>query len=92
MKTIQLFFVVLTLVAAGIMAGCTKTAAKSADVSDSIRTSLDQAGLKNVSVSEDRDKGIVTLSGQVSTENDKAQAESMAKSFAGARLSRIRLP
>ncbi len=86
MKTIQLFFVVLTLVAAGIMAGCTKTAAKSADVSDSIRTSLDQAGLKNVSVSDDRDKGIVTLSGQVSTDNDKAQAESVAKSLAGAQV------
>jgi len=86
MKTIQLFFVVLTLVAASIMIGCTKTAAKSADVSDSIRTSLDQAGLKNVSVSDDRDKGIVTLSGQVSTDNDKAQAESMARSFAGAQV------
>ena len=68
------------------MSGCTKTAAKSADVSDSIRTSLDQAGLKNVSVSDDRDKGIVTLSGQVSTDNDKAQAESMARSFAGAQV------
>ncbi len=86
MKTIQLFLVILTLVAGGIMAGCTKTAAKSADVSDSIRTSLDQAGLKNVSVSDDRDKGIVTLSGQVGTDSDKAQAESVAKSFAGAQV------
>lgn len=86
MKTIQLFFVVLTLVAAGIMAGCTKTAAKSSDVSDSIRTSLDQAGLKNVSVRDDRDKGIVTLSGQAPTDNDKAQAESLARSFAGAQV------
>jgi hyperosmotically inducible periplasmic protein len=86
MKTIQLFLMVLTLLAGGILAGCSSTAAKSPDVSDSIRKSLDQAGLKNVSVSEDRDKGIVTLSGQVSTDSDKAQAESLAKSFAGAQV------
>ena len=29
------------------------------------RTSLDQAGFKDVSVSQDRDKGVVTLSGHV---------------------------
>jgi hypothetical protein len=33
--------------------------AKSPDVSDNIRSSLDQAGFKNVSVKEDRDKGVV---------------------------------
>jgi hyperosmotically inducible protein len=85
MKTIQVFFMALTLLA-GILVGCSTTAAKSPDVSDSIRKSLDQAGLKNVSVSEDRDKGIVTLSGQVATDNDKAQAESLAKSFAAAQV------
>ena len=56
---------------------------KSPDVSDSIRKALDQAGLKDVSVSEDRDKGIVTLGGQVASDDQKAQAESLAKSFAG---------
>ena len=86
MKSTKLFSTILTLLAAGIMAGCSTTAAKSPDVSDSIRKSLDQAGLKNVSVSEDRDKGIVTLGGQVASENDKSQAESMAKSFAGAQV------
>jgi hypothetical protein len=35
--------------------------AKSPDVSDNIRNSLDQAGFKNISVKEDRDKGVVTL-------------------------------
>jgi osmotically-inducible protein OsmY len=86
MKTIQLFFTVLTLLAAGILAGCSTTAAKSPDVSDSIRKSLDQAGFKNVSVSEDRNQGVVTLSGQVATDSEKAQAESLAKSFSGAQV------
>jgi hyperosmotically inducible protein len=74
------------LLAVGILAGCSQTATKSPDVSDSIRKSLDQAGFKDVSVSQDRDKGVVTLGGQVASENDKAQAESLAKSLAGAQV------
>jgi hyperosmotically inducible protein len=86
MKTIRLLFTMLTLLAAVIMAACTTTTAKSPDVADSIRTSLDQAGFKDVSVSQDRDKGVVTLGGQVATDSAKAQAELLAKSFAGAQV------
>jgi hyperosmotically inducible protein len=85
-KTTKLFFTMLTLLAAGILAGCSTTAAKSPDVSDSIRKSLDEAGFKSVSVSQDRDKGIVTLSGQVASENAKLDAESLTKSLAGVQV------
>jgi len=85
MKKLRLSVAMLTLVAVGTLAGCSGTAA-SPDVADGIRKSLDQAGFKDVSVSQDRDKGIVTLSGQVGSENDKAQAESLAKSLAGAQV------
>jgi osmotically-inducible protein OsmY len=83
MKTLKLCLLLLAVVAAAILVGCSKTSTKSADVSDSIRTSLDQAGLKHVSVSQDRDKGVVTLGGKVATEGDKSQAESIARSLAG---------
>ncbi len=86
MKTMKLFLTPLTLLSVLILAGCTQTASKSADVSGTIRKSLDQAGLTKVSVSQDRDKGIVTLGGQVTNENDKLQAESLAKSFAGSQV------
>ena len=90
MRTTKLLFTalatLLVLFAAGILAGCSTTGAKSPDVSDNIRKSLDQAGFKNVSVSQDRDKGIVTLGGQVASENAKVDAESMAKSLAGAQV------
>ena len=76
----------VALLAVGILAGCSQTATKSPDVSDSIRKSLDQAGLKNVSVSQDRDKGIVTLGGQVASDNEKSQAESVAKSLVGTQV------
>ena len=85
MKTTKLFLALLALLALGSMLGCSASA-NSPDVSDSIRKSLDQAGLKSVSVSQDLDKGIVTLSGQVTSENDKSQAESLAKSFAGTQV------
>ena len=86
MKKLRLSVAMVALLAVGILAGCSQTATKSPDVSDSIRKSLDQAGFKDVSVSQDRDKGVVTLGGQVASENDKAQAESLAKSLAGAQV------
>jgi hyperosmotically inducible protein len=67
----------------GTLAACSNASTKAPNVSDSIRTSLDQAGLKNVSISQDRDKGVVTLDGQVTASGDKAQAESIARSIAG---------
>jgi hyperosmotically inducible periplasmic protein len=85
MKTLRLSVAVLTLLAVGTLAGCSGTAA-SPDVSDHIRKSLDQAGFKDVSVSQNLDKGIVTLGGQVASENEKSQAESLAKSLAGAQV------
>ncbi|MGB7437891.1 MAG: BON domain-containing protein [Candidatus Acidiferrum sp.] len=86
MKRLRVSVAVLALLSVGILAGCSTTPTKSPDVSDSIRKSLDQAGFKDVSVSQDRDKGIVTLSGNVTSENDKSQAESIAKSIAGSQV------
>jgi osmotically-inducible protein OsmY len=72
----------LTVVAAGMLAGCSQTVAP-VDVSANIRKALDQAGFKKVSVDQDRDKGVVTLGGRVGADADKAQAEALARSLAG---------
>lgn len=71
----------LTLVIAGTLAACSSMQ-KSPDVADSIRKSLDQSGYKDVSVSQDRDKGVVTLNGHVAADNDKAQAGQIARGLA----------
>jgi hyperosmotically inducible protein len=81
MKTHKLSLSLLALLVVGTLVGCS-TSTKSPDVSDSVRKSLDQAGLKAVSVTQDRDKGVVTLSGNVAADADKAQAESIATSIA----------
>lgn len=66
--------------------GCSNTPQKSPDVTGRIRNQLDQAGLKNVGVSQDRDQGVVTLSGTTLSDTDKAQAESIAKSVASTQV------
>ena len=68
------------------LAGCSRTSTKSPDVSGAVRQSLDQSGLKDVSVSDDRDNGVVTLGGHVATDDAKSQAQSIAQSMAGGQV------
>jgi osmotically-inducible protein OsmY len=65
------------------LAGCSTGSTNSSGVAAGIRTSLDQADLKDVSVSQDLEKGVVTLSGHAAADREKAKAESIARSFAG---------
>jgi hyperosmotically inducible periplasmic protein len=85
MKTLTHWTALLTMVAAGMLFGCSQTR-QSPDVSDKMRTALDQANLKKVSITQDRDKGVVTLGGHVAADGDKAQAESIARSIAGGQV------
>jgi osmotically-inducible protein OsmY len=80
-KTGMISFCLIALLSVG---ACTTR--KTVDVSDNIRKSLDQAGFKDVTVSQDHDKGVVNLTGQVATESDKAQAEAIAKANSGGQV------
>ena len=62
----------------GLCCGCS-SGPKSPDVKESIEKSLRDAGLKDVSVSQDREKGVVTLGGHVNSQEDKTRAESAAQ-------------
>jgi hyperosmotically inducible periplasmic protein len=90
MRSIRPIHNLLTLLAVGalaaVMGGCSTAPRKSPDVAGDIRGALDQAGLKDVSVSQDRDKGVVTLGGHVPADGDKAQAESIARSAAAGQV------
>jgi osmotically-inducible protein OsmY len=85
MKAVKASMALLAVAVVGTLAGCSTTSnnTKGPDISDSLRASLDQAGLKDVSMNQDRDKGVVTLGGHVPAEGDKAQADSIARSLAG---------
>jgi hyperosmotically inducible protein len=84
LKIFWLGFLALTFI--GLLVGCETMATQSPDVAGSIRKSLDQAGLKDVSVSQNRDKGVVTLGGHVAADADKSQAESVAKAIAAGQV------
>jgi hyperosmotically inducible periplasmic protein len=86
MKTLKPYVALFAVAIAGTLAGCSPAATKAASVTESIRSSLDTAGLKDVSLSQDRDKGVVTLSGHVTSVQDKVQAESIAKTYAGSQV------
>lgn len=82
-KTVSSAFLGLAL---ALTLACSNQPQKAPDVSSDIRHALDQAGLKDVSVSQDRDKSVVRLTGSVPSEGDKAQAESIARSIAGTQV------
>jgi hyperosmotically inducible protein len=86
MKTLKLWSPLLALLVVATLAGCSKPSTKAADVSDAIRAQLDLAGLKDVSVSQDRDKGVVSLGGHVAADEEKAQAEAIARALAGGQV------
>ncbi|MCU1233783.1 MAG: transport-associated protein [Candidatus Solibacter sp.] len=67
--------------AIGGLIGCSNTP-KTPDVAANIRQAIDQAGIKNVTVDQDRTKGVVTLNGRVPAETDKARADQIAQSIA----------
>ena len=86
MKSLNSISSVVIALAIGLTLACSDRPPKAPDVAGDIRHSLDQAGLNDVSVSQDRDKSVVTLSGKVATDDDKARAESIARSIAGAEV------
>jgi hyperosmotically inducible periplasmic protein len=55
-------------------------------VKDTVKKSLEQADLKDVTVKEDRDKNLVTLGGTVHSDEAKQRAGEVAKSAAGDRV------
>ena len=64
--------------------GCTnKTDTRSPDETDNVTKALNQSGLQHVDVTQDRDKGVVTLAGHADSQADKDRAESIAKSVVG---------
>ena len=86
MKIFKTSWSLLALVIVGTLVGCSTTSTKTASVSGSVRVALDQAGFKDVSASQDRDKGVLTLGGHVARDGDKAQAEAIARSIAGTQV------
>ena len=75
--------VVMASLLAVLSIGCSQNKASTPDVKDQVSRSLDNAGFKNIRVDVNKDKGLVTLKGDVKSEEEKNQVEQLAKSSAG---------
>lgn len=82
MRVLKLTAAIVALAFVRSLSACSDAQTKSPEVTASIRQSLDQAGLKDVSVSQDREKGVVTLTGTVTSDAEKSQAGMIASSTA----------
>jgi osmotically-inducible protein OsmY len=80
------FVLAITLVAIATFSGCATSSAKSPDVSAVIKASFGDAGLKAISVAQDRHKAVVTLTGKVSSDMERSEAESIARSLASGEI------
>jgi hyperosmotically inducible protein len=55
----------------------------SPDMKTDIEKALNQAGVTDITVAQDRDKGVITLSGDVTTNEEKANADFVTKTVSG---------
>jgi|SRR5205807_1620894 len=76
---------IIAIVASLLLAlsiGCSENRANSPDVKDRVSKSLDNAGFKDLKVDVNQDKQLITLSGDVRSQEDKDRAEQLAKESA----------
>ena len=85
MRAAKLSWILSMLLVIGL--GCSnKQSPQTSDLKDNVRTTLEQADLKDVTVDEDRDKNLITLGGTVHSEDAKTRAAEVAKTAAPNRV------
>jgi osmotically-inducible protein OsmY len=79
--------IAIPIVLAALGLACSKERTTN-DISykDNVQQALEQADLKDVTVSEDRDRNTITLGGTVHSEDAKGKAGDVAKAAAGERI------
>jgi osmotically-inducible protein OsmY len=82
MRTYPTLSAVAALYLALVLTNCSRQRAETPSYKDAVKQAMDQNGFKDVTVDEDRDKGVVTLGGKVQSEDEKARAEEAAKAAA----------
>jgi hyperosmotically inducible protein len=69
-----------------MLVACSSQRANTPPAKDQVEAALNQNNLGDVKVAEDRDKGVITLSGNVKSDEDKQRAEQLAKQAAPGRV------
>lgn len=83
----KLFTTALVAILALVMTvGCSQQRANAPAAKDQVEQALNQNNLGDVKVAEDKDKGVITLTGNVKSDEDKQRAETLAKQAAPGRV------
>jgi hyperosmotically inducible periplasmic protein len=78
----KLLVLPLLLLTLAFSIACSQQRANAPDHKEAVENGLKQAGLNNVNVDQDREKGVITLKGDVRSEDEKARAAQIAQSAA----------
>ncbi|HEU0123022.1 MAG TPA: BON domain-containing protein [Bryobacteraceae bacterium] len=77
---------VAALLFAGVLGGCAAQPELPPDVRGPIADAMTRAHFNDVKVSQDRNRGVVTLSGKVQSHTEKLEAETVARALAGTQV------
>lgn len=78
--------VLLAFLALGALIGCTSQRASTPPAKDNVKNALNEKGLGDINVDEDRDKGVITLKGDAKDEETRKQAGEIAQAAAPGRV------
>ena len=70
----------------GALVGCTSQRANTPPAKDNVVNALKNQGMDNINVDEDRDKGVITLKGDVRNDDQRRQAAEIAQTAAPGRV------
>jgi hyperosmotically inducible protein len=72
----------MALLALAALVGCSSQRANTPPAKDNVKNALDQKGMGDINVDEDRDKGVITLKGDTKDEETRKQAGEIAQAAA----------
>ena len=76
------FLVLIAILGLVFAVGCSQQRAETTSVKDNVEKQFEQAQLQNVNIDEDREHKVLTLKGDVRSEDMKSRAEEIAKNSA----------
>src|ERR1051326_3641008 len=74
--------VLMAVLALAALVGCSSQRANTPPAKDNVKNALDQKGMGDINVDEDRDKGVITLKGDTKDEATRKEAGEIAQAAA----------
>jgi hyperosmotically inducible protein len=78
--------VLLALLTLGALVGCSSQRASTPPAKDNVENALKEKGMDKINVDENRDKGVITLKGDVASDDQRREAGEVAQAAAPGRV------